>query len=498
MKINLSNFFGRETISAYMRISLQNPTQGPLITVSFADDAATVAHAFAVIGASRVAAAASDGLATLRTAAQFANAAPGAGGGAVSVAGPLALLGMLFAAGDAPQHKSTTEKNIQHSPGPAELRCLSNPYDTSVECAAVRSALALIPFSKSWESSLNAARASAAHAPTAELTSVDLPTDITLTAESTRPQQFATELLAHIEGSKDKRHAVSLTTEEEHALVALAQRVAAGESSEFDLGLLVWEILEGDLLRSLEAKGVVVDYIDTVDGPVYTIQWSSATNPERSWDELPLERRWLELQKVQNAYSRIFPRFKQLLAGRDKSTTLLPSSRYLLQVLPFLREKLRFVVGDLTADDFHDCHARGLSPAQVPLTRNIWLDDLRANAHGLSMLLHDIWHALLWEGQSLEVKAVALQLYSRIKVVMQGFPEHIKYLDRLIETIVQPPMEMGASSRQFINECRGIVCDMLNQNARFDHLAPQNRELVMQLRRQINTVFDELLHSTSN
>jgi hypothetical protein len=64
-----------------MKITFQNPTKGPLITVSFDDEAAAASWAFSLIGASRVTAAASDGLATLRTAAQFAETAPGATGG---------------------------------------------------------------------------------------------------------------------------------------------------------------------------------------------------------------------------------------------------------------------------------------------------------------------------------------------------------------------------------------------------------------------------------
>lgn len=165
-----------------MKITFQNPTQGPLVTVSFSDDAATIAHAFAVIGASRVIAAANSGLATLRTAAQFAELAPGASGSAASIAGPLTLLGMLFAAGDAPQRETTTEKIVQHPPSPAELRCLSNPYDSSAECATMRSMLTLLPFLESPSTNPNAVRAAAAIPTTSSAPmAVGLPTPTTLT-----------------------------------------------------------------------------------------------------------------------------------------------------------------------------------------------------------------------------------------------------------------------------------------------------------------------------
>ncbi len=44
---------------------------------------------------------------------------------------------------------------------PTQLRCLTNPYDTSAECAIVRGAASLIPFSDSFLGNPNAARASA-------------------------------------------------------------------------------------------------------------------------------------------------------------------------------------------------------------------------------------------------------------------------------------------------------------------------------------------------
>lgn len=142
-----------------MKITIQNPTQGPLITVSFDDEAATVAQAFSLVGASRVASAAHTGLTTLRAAAQFAEVAPGTGGvGLSGIAGPALFIGMFFAAGDAPPRKVDHEDMT-----PNQLRCMTNPYDTSAECAAVRSALSILPFSESWLNTPNpnAARASA-------------------------------------------------------------------------------------------------------------------------------------------------------------------------------------------------------------------------------------------------------------------------------------------------------------------------------------------------
>lgn len=94
-----------------MKIHFQNPTKGPLITVSFDDEATAVGRALSIAGISRTAAVTSKvavgGLRTLRAAAQFAEAAPStAGGGAMGgagvagVVGPLALIGMFFASGD--------------------------------------------------------------------------------------------------------------------------------------------------------------------------------------------------------------------------------------------------------------------------------------------------------------------------------------------------------------------------------------------------------------
>lgn len=95
-----------------MKITFQNPTKGPLITVTLDDETAMVSRAFSLIGASRVVAAASDGLATLRTAAQFAKAAPGAAGGGaelITVAGPAILVGAFLSAGDSSSHSHTPE-----------------------------------------------------------------------------------------------------------------------------------------------------------------------------------------------------------------------------------------------------------------------------------------------------------------------------------------------------------------------------------------------------
>lgn len=153
-----------------MKISFQNPTKGPLITVSFDDETAAVSRAFSLVGASRVASAGTKSLATLRTAAQFAQTAPGivsggaaggsAGLGLTGIAGPAMFIEMFFAAGDAPQHKSDNDSVTPPTAlTPNQLRCMANPYDTSAECAAVRSALAILPFSESWLSNPNAAQA---------------------------------------------------------------------------------------------------------------------------------------------------------------------------------------------------------------------------------------------------------------------------------------------------------------------------------------------------
>jgi hypothetical protein len=403
---------------------------------------------------------------------------------------------MFFAAGDSPQRKLATKEAIQNPMTPGQLRCLADPYNISAECAAVRSAVTLLPFSESHLDNPQAARASAAGATTAQQL-VPTPLDLPAPHTPSTAQPFAAALLTHIEAAQDKRHAVPLTTDDQQNLVTMAQRVSAGEANAFDLGLLVWEILEGDLLRPLESKGFVVDFIDTADGPVYTIQWSGANNEHRSWDESSLERRWLELKKVQDAYSRVLPRFNQLLVGMADSTTLLPSSKYLLHLLPFLREKLQFVLGDLTADDFHNYHAMDFSPAQAPLTRNIWLDDLGMNVHGLSMLLHDVWHAILWEVQTPEIKAASLQFYAKIKALLLD-PESVKYLDRLIETIVQPPMETKATIAQFIQECRKHMDQIqLYLSHLSQHEDPIKKALLQKLVDQINAILSEPLQSTS-
>lgn len=151
-----------------MKILIQNPTLGPLITVSFDEDTTKIAQGYALVGASRVTVAAAEGLATLRSAAQFAELAPGVAGagpaggaGALGIAGPLALIGMLFAAGDNTTPPDEPERDASHHiPSPAELRCMMDPYNTSAECAAVRSALSVLPFSESWLNIPNATRAS--------------------------------------------------------------------------------------------------------------------------------------------------------------------------------------------------------------------------------------------------------------------------------------------------------------------------------------------------
>jgi hypothetical protein len=167
-----------------MKITFQNPTKGPLITVSLDDEAAMVSRAFSLIGASRVVTAASDGLATLRTAAQFAETAPGATGGAaggMGIAGPAMFIGMFFAAGDSPQRKLATEEAIQNPMTPAQLRCLADPYNTSAECAAVRGAqLTELP-PGTLKSNHNVTRASTDDSPDpfTHTTALILPTEAT-------------------------------------------------------------------------------------------------------------------------------------------------------------------------------------------------------------------------------------------------------------------------------------------------------------------------------
>ena len=106
-----------------MKISFQNPTRGPLITVSLDDDAgATTAFVPAVADC----------------AARVTSKHIIATEGTASIAGPLALVGMLFASGDT-SPKPASPDPIYPAPSPGRHRCLLNPYDLSAECAAVRS-----------------------------------------------------------------------------------------------------------------------------------------------------------------------------------------------------------------------------------------------------------------------------------------------------------------------------------------------------------------------
>lgn len=105
----------------------------------------------------------------------------------ITVTGALMLLGAVFSAGDT----RSREKNIAYSPSPAQLRCMANPYDLSSECAMVRIALSLIPFSDSWSPTPNGIRASATHnAPTLHA-ATSLPGSTTVTSEA----EFMTEQL---------------------------------------------------------------------------------------------------------------------------------------------------------------------------------------------------------------------------------------------------------------------------------------------------------------
>lgn len=189
-----------------MKITFQNPTKGALITVSFDGEAAMVSQAFSLIGANRVVTAASDGLATLRTATQFAEAAPGAAGGGAAggvgiagIAGPAMFIGMFFAAGDSPNptrnpNKPADENETPNSEphptlSPDQLRCLADPYNTSAECAAVRSALSTFPTTRTQSESPNAAQAIRSRAPDTAL--VPLAAHMSTSPTSTSAEPFA-------------------------------------------------------------------------------------------------------------------------------------------------------------------------------------------------------------------------------------------------------------------------------------------------------------------
>jgi hypothetical protein len=144
-----------------MKITFQNPTKGPLITIEFEND---VPSALGFVGP-----VATEAVATLRAVANGTASVAAASGGvsgatasstALGAAGPLTLLAMLFSAGDSPSRDESAAPELHSAPSPAELRCMSHPYDTSAECAAVRSGLMTFPASE-LVADPTAARASA-------------------------------------------------------------------------------------------------------------------------------------------------------------------------------------------------------------------------------------------------------------------------------------------------------------------------------------------------
>ena len=123
-----------------MKITFQNPTKGPLITVEFESDASSV---LGFVGP-----AAPETVAKLRAVANGSTPL-GATSGVASAVGPWALIAMLFSAGDSHPRTSGAEPTIANPLSPDQLRCLADPYDTSAECAAVRSGLMTFPASES-------------------------------------------------------------------------------------------------------------------------------------------------------------------------------------------------------------------------------------------------------------------------------------------------------------------------------------------------------------
>lgn len=149
-----------------MKIVFQNPTQGPLITISFDESDAALAFVPAAVDCAAKAASGTGAVAS---------------SGIAATAGPLAVLASILSGDSSPPTPVIT---------PDYLRCLSDPYDMSAACALTRSILTRMPFQKNHTEDPNAARASAsdAGAHTQPAAGIDLATPITTTdAQGTLP-----------------------------------------------------------------------------------------------------------------------------------------------------------------------------------------------------------------------------------------------------------------------------------------------------------------------
>ncbi|PIR21255.1 MAG: hypothetical protein COV45_00485 [Deltaproteobacteria bacterium CG11_big_fil_rev_8_21_14_0_20_47_16] len=241
-----------------------------------------------------------------------------------------------------------------------------------------------------------------------------------------------------------------LTAEQKQDQLAMAERVRQGEATEFDFARLAWEQLEYDFLTRISAMGFEVDFFDTQAGPIYTIQQGN-TDMHR------------QLDITQLAFSRIIPHFNHYFVNHiNDGLFILPTVDYLLNTHPPLRWNLRFLTGNLNSDIFHDHHEQGLSPIQATPRLDVWLDDVQSNVHGFVMLLHDVWHTLMWDGSSPEIKDFSIYLYPIVKRIMRRYPEHLQtYFEQLIETIVQPPLEQGANAARMVQQCVGILDPMI-------------------------------------
>lgn len=359
-----------------MRIFFQNPTKGPLITVSFdAGDGASLAFVPAAMdcGAKSVTA------------------------GAVGVTAGASLTGIMAAATLFPGDSSPKP------PRQGINRFAPKATADGVDVTRI--------------------------APT-PAAAVDLPSEptksATTVADATAKDnlQFLNDLRTQVANSP------ILTSAQKDDMNRLIDRALQGDASILDVAKMAWTLMAEDMVSKLRAAGVEVKVVETPNGQMYEIIYD-----RRKGDALlsPIYTH-VNALKLATGDSRL------LSSTDDQYIFVmrLPSWEYMFNTYGEWLKNVQFVARNISPDDVYVFHTRGLALAQIALTNQKPFEQHGIeNVHGLIFLGHDLYHAIHWNRLSEDVKAVLLELYPIIKERLVGlFRCFTQRYDDLVELIV--------------------------------------------------------------
>lgn len=363
-----------------MRIFFQNPTQGPLITVSFDNDGPLLAFVPAVLSSAPadVAASGAAGAATM---------------GGASLAAPLALAVMM--SGDS-------------SPQPLQGITRFAPR------ANVDAAVAGVPN---------------------PLSAVDLPESPSATAVMAVPaavpipagdnRMFLDDL------KKDAQKSPILTPTQCTELLTLIDRALRGEASVHDVAKMAWKLMTAEMLAKIRAAGIAILPVNTPDGTIYEIFYDF--NFKKHNELLG------DLLSAMRAITAGAPDLPALFLRDGKSATLrLPSWEYLWNVYGDRLKNVQFMARNLSPDDIYDLHARGLVPVQLTLTDKTTYEHSEFYIHGLIFSLHDIFHAIHWNRLPADIKSLLFDFYPFMKAQLSSLSLDFerKHYTRLLSVVV--------------------------------------------------------------